>query len=165
MSRSIISAILLFSLHGSPMQRSATNTSLDGAWNVVEVQTIRADGQVTSVKPRESLVLFAHGHYSFCWTSRESSVHTWQIADSERVARFNQTLINAGTYTVSDSLLITHAQFALTPKFTNGTATFRCTLSGDSLTLTGLSVVSADGVLHPIYAGGAHIVNKLVKVQ
>jgi hypothetical protein len=163
--KSIIGAVILIFIGGGSSQPSLTRPSVEGVWNIVEVQTVRADGQVTSVQPRESIALFAQGHYSFCWTSHKSLTRTWQIADSERVARFNQSLINAGTYTLSDSLLIMHASFALSPKFIAGTATFRYMLSGDTLTLTGVSVLSADGVLHPTYASGAHGVNKLVKAK
>jgi hypothetical protein len=165
MSRLIVAAILLVCFGTGLIQPAPSGRSLEGAWNVVEVQRIGADGHATSIKPRESLVLFAQGHYSFCWTSHRSSVNAWQIADTEQIARFNQTLINAGTYSTSDSLLVTHAEFAWAPKFTGGSATFRYTFSRDTLVLTGVSVVSTDKVLHPTYAGGGHIINKLVKAQ
>ena len=144
---------------------SAPERSFEGAWKIAEVRTIRADGQSTVVKPRESLVLFANGYYSFCWTSHQSSAQAWQIADSERVARFNQMLVNTGTYTVSESLLVTHAQFAQVPKFVGGTAAFRWALSNDTLVLTGVNVLSADNILHSIYAAGGHVVNKLVRIK
>jgi hypothetical protein len=165
MSRSILGAVFLLFLGAGSTERPLNTRSLEGAWKIVEVQTIQANGQVRSVIPLESSVIFAWGHYSFCWTSHRSPTQTWQVADSERVVRYNQSLINAGTYTISDSLLVTRADFALVPKFVGGSATFRYVLSADTLTLTGLSVLSSDGILHPTYASGAHGVNKLVRVK
>ena len=139
--------------------------SVEGAWRVVEVQTFRPNGQVTSIVPSESVVLFASGHYSFCWTSHQSLSQGWQISDTERVVRFNSTLINAGTYEFADSHLVTHAQFALQPKFVGGSATFRVIMSGDTLVLSGTNVLAADNTQHPTYAAGAHIVSKLVPAR
>jgi hypothetical protein len=81
------------------------------------------------------------------------------------VARFNSSLINAGTFKINGSTLETRADVALVPKFTDGSATFRYSFSRDTLVLTGMSVLSPDGVLHPVYAGGGHIVNKLVRAR
>ncbi len=129
-------AAILFFLGSNLIQKSNFSNSIEGAWNIVEVQFVKADGKVTSVKPLESLVLLTKDHYSFCWSSHKSISNTWQISDSERVSRFNQSLINSGTYKFSDSLLVTRAEFALVPKFVNGTASFRYNFSGDTLILT-----------------------------
>jgi len=161
----IINSLLVLFIGIGSLQNNSTNSSIEGVWKITEVQTVKPDGQISSIKPLESQVLFTKGYYSFCWTSHKSFTKTWQIADTERVARFNQTLINAGTYTISDSLLITYAEFAMSPKFVGGSATFRYKMSGDSLFLIGRNVLSADGMLHPIYTSGAHIVNKLVRIK
>lgn len=159
--------LILFVVSFAPAQSTPSGKSsrLDGAWRVVEVQRVQANGQVTVSKPVQSLALFSRGYYSFCWTTQPSQSPTWQMADSERVARFNASLVNAGTFKVSGSTLETHADVALIPKFTGGIATFLYSFSKDTLVLTGTSVLSPDGMLHPVYAGGGHIVNKLVRAH
>ena len=160
-----IGAILFLFLCGIAPKQPTGKKTIEGSWNIVEVQTVKADGQFTSFKPQESQALFAKGRYSFCWTSHKSNTNSWLIADSEKVIRFNQTLVNAGTYTITDSVLETSAEFALSPKFVKGTASFRYFFSGDTLILIGIHVLSPDGVLHPMYAAGSHGVNKLVRIK
>lgn len=126
---------------------------------------IRPDGSATIIQPQESLALFATGYYSMYWTSHQPSNHSWQVADSEKIARFNASLFNGGTYKISGSVLETRADVAQVPMFTSGSATFRMAFSADTLVLTGINVVSVDGVQHPLYAGGGHVVNKLVKAR
>src|SRR2546423_15084289 len=72
--------------------------SLDGIWKIIEVQTVKADGTFTSSFPTESQVIFTRTHYSFCWTSHTSSVRSWQMSDSMKLIRLNQTIINSGSY-------------------------------------------------------------------
>lgn len=139
--------------------------SIDGVYSIVEVQTVKPDGSLTSLFPKESLVSFLNNYYSFCWTSDISGVHTWQIADSIKLSRYNQSIINAGTFELKDSVLTTKATFALNPMFVNGIAKFKCSFNGDTLVLTGLSVFSSDNIPHPVYANGSHFVNKLLRAR
>lgn len=144
---------------------SKKKLSIDGVWSFVEVQTVKSNGSHTSTFPRESVAIFSGNHYSFCWTSHVSAVRSWQIADSVKLNRFNQSIINTGTFELKDSILTTKATLAMNPMFANGLAKFKCSFSGDTLILKGLSVYSSDKISHPIYAGGSHIVNKLLKVK
>lgn len=144
---------------------SKSKISIDGAWSFVEVQTIKSDGSFTSTFPKEGIAIFSHSYYSFCWTSHVAAAHSWQMADSVKLNRFNQSIINTGTFELKDSVLTTKAAFAMNPMFTNGLATFKCSFNGDTLVLTGLNVFSSDNIPHPIYAGGSHIVTKLLKVR
>ena len=137
--------------------------SIKGSWKIAEVQTVKPDHSYTSVYPNESSVFFTETDYSFCWTSNTSTSHTWQMTDSEKMARMNESIVNSGSYGLSDSVLVTKASFALNPMFVNGAASFRCSYAGDTLILTGLNVYSSGQVLHPLYAAGSHIVNKLVR--
>jgi hypothetical protein len=145
--------------------RSKKKLSIDGVWSFVEVQTVKPNGTYTSVFPKEGLAMFSKNYYSICWTSHASTTHNWLLADSTKLSRFNQSIINTGTFELQDSILTTKATFAMNPMFTNGLAKFKCSFSGDTLILTGLSVYSSDKVPHPIYAGGSHIVNKLLKIK
>jgi hypothetical protein len=145
--------------------RSKKKLSIDGVWSFVEVQTVKPNGTYTSVFPKEGLAMFSKNYYSICWTSHASTTHNWLLADSTKLSRFNQSIINTGTFELQDSILTTKATFAMNPMFTNGLAKFKCSFRGDTLILTGLSVYSSDKVPHPIYAGGSHIVNKLLKIK
>jgi hypothetical protein len=144
---------------------SKKKLSIDGAWSFVEVQTVKPGGTVTSVFPKEGQAIFARNYYCFCWTSHVAAAHNWQMADSVKLSRFNQSIINTGTFELKDSILTTKATFAMNPMFVNGLAKFKCSFIGDTLVLTGLSVFSPDNIAHPVYAGGSHIVSKLLKVR
>jgi len=144
---------------------SKKKISIDGVWSFVEVQTVKPNGTYTSVFPKEGLAIFSKNYYSICWTSHASTTHNWLLADSTKLSRFNQSIINTGTFELHDSILTTKAAFAMNPMFTNGLAKFKCSFSGDTLILTGLSVYSSDKIPHPIYAGGSYIVNKLLKIK
>jgi hypothetical protein len=159
---------ILFS--GSPLVMTLSfipkkKLSMDGPWKIVEVQTVKPGGSISSVFPRESLAFFADKYYSFCWSSQLTESHSWQMTGSLKLSRFNQSIINSGTFELKDPVLLTKALFTQNPMFVNGLATFRCSISGDTLILTGLSVSSSDNILDPLYAGGSHIVNKLLKIK
>ena len=139
--------------------------SVTGTWRIAEVQVVKPDHTYTSVFPTESLVIITKTHYSICWTSHHTDTRGWQLPDSVKLARSNQSIVNTGTCELKDSILTTRADFALNPMFVNGVAKFKCSYAGDTLILTGLSVHSSDNIPHPVYAGGSHIVNKLVKLN
>ncbi|MCU0467264.1 MAG: hypothetical protein MUF58_01570, partial [Arcicella sp.] len=82
-----------------------------------------------------------------------------------KLSRFNQSIINTGTFEFKDSILSTKATFAMNPMFTNGLAKFKCSFVGDTLILRGLSVFSSDNIAHPVYANGSYIVSKLVRIR
>jgi hypothetical protein len=144
---------------------SKNKLSIAGAWKIVEVQTVKSNGTYTSIFPSESEAIFMGNYYSFCWTSHTSSARNWQMPDSVKLARMNQSIVNTGTYQLKDSILTTKASFAMNPMFVNGIAKFKCSFKGDTLILKGLSVFSSDTISHPIYANGSYIVSKLVKFR
>jgi hypothetical protein len=138
--------------------------SIDGAWSFVEVKTVKPDRTTTSTFPKEGVAIFSGSDYSFCWTSHDFKLRSWALADSVKLNRFNQSIVNTGTFTLKDSILTTNAIFAMTPMFSNGgLAKFKCSFSGDTLILRGLSVVSSDNISHPAYANGSYFISKLVR--
>lgn len=139
--------------------------SIEGAWKIVEVQVVKSDGRLTATFPKESEAIFFNDYYSFCWTSHNPTLRSWQMTDSVKLKRFDQSIINTGTFRFKDSILTTKATFALNPMFVNGLAQFKCSFVGDTLVLRGLSVLSSDNIPHPVYANGSYIVNKLLKVS
>jgi hypothetical protein len=139
--------------------------SITGVWKVCEVQTVKANGAYTSVFPIESQAMFFGTHYSFCWQGNTTNTRNWQLSDSTKLLRFNQSIINAGTFTYKNNILTTKASFAMNPMFVNGEAKFKCSFKGDTLILTGISVFSEDNIANPAYANGLHFVSKLVRVK
>jgi hypothetical protein len=143
---------------------SKKKLSIDGAWSFVEVKTVKPDGTTSLVFPKEGVAIFSGNHYSFCWTSHDFKLRSWALADSVKLNRFNQSIINTGTFRLKDSILTTNSSFALTPMFSNGgVAKFKCSFSGDTLVLRGLSVFSSDNIAHPVYANGSYFVSKLLR--
>ena len=141
---------------------SKKGISIEGAWTFVEVKTVKPDGTTISTFPKQSLAIFSGRDYSFCWTSHDLKLRSWQVADSVKLNRFNQSIINTGTFTLKDSTLTTRAVFAMAPMFSDGgVAKFKCYFSGDTLILKGLSVVSSENIAHPAYANGSYFVSKL----
>lgn len=138
---------------------------IEGAWKIVEVQTVKKDGSITYSTPTESLAIFDDGYYSFCWTSQQGVPRTWQQSDSLKLARLGQSIINTGSYTLKEDLLTMKPRFAANPAFVNGTAVFNCSYHGDTLILTGSNLLSADNVQNPVYAAGSHVVNKLLPLK
>lgn len=144
---------------------SKNKLSIDGAWSFVEVKTVNRDGTTNSTFPKEGVAIFSGNHYSFCWTSHVSTLRNWALADSTKLNRFNQSIINTGTFTLTDTILTTKATFAMNPMFTDGLAKFKCSFSGDTLILRGLSVVSSENIPNPVYARGSYFVSKLLRVS
>jgi hypothetical protein len=136
-----------------------------GAWKIVEVQTVKSNGTRTSVFPKESMTLFTGNYYSFCWTNHASNTRSWQMPDSVKLARVNQSIVNTGTFQLKDSILTTKALFAMNSMFVSGIAKFKCSFHGDTLILKGVSVFSSDNIAHPVYASGSRIVSKLIKIE
>jgi len=165
MKKYVIPVIALIALVTIISFRANPKLSVDGAWTIAEVQTIKANGDRTSVFPKESQVLFTGNNYSFAWTSHTTTQRSWQMTDSARLSRLNQTIVNDGTFELVDSILYTKAVFAMNPMFVDGLAKFKCSFNGDTLILTGVSLASSENILHPVYAGGSHIVNKLVSAK
>jgi hypothetical protein len=146
--------------------KSKSEIQIIGAWKILEVKTVKSDGTYSSVFPKESEVIFMGSYYSLCWTSHDVKLRSWQVADSVKLSRFNQSIINTGTFTLKDSILTTKTAFAMSPMFSDGgIAKFKCFFSGDTLVLKGLSVVSSENISHPAYANGLHFVSRLVKAD
>lgn len=138
--------------------------NINSVWKIVEVQTVRNGSTVASIHPIESQAFFFRNNYSFCWTTHSTPLRSWNLPDSVKLSRLNQSIVNAGSFELKDSILITKAVFAMHPMFVNGEARFKCSFAGDTLILTGTSVMSSENLPNPVYANGSHFVTKLIKI-
>ena len=78
---------------------------IDGVWSIVEVKTVKPDGSSSRVFPKESQAIFAKKHYSFLWTTQVNKSRNWAMSDSLKLDRFNQSIVNSGTFEIKDSVL------------------------------------------------------------
>ena len=142
---------------------------VEGAWRFSQLQRVSADGETTTIPTQESMVLFSGGHYSIAFSSGDSGVppyaETWAPTEEEAVARMASIVVNSGTYQISGSTLTTHPLFALVPSYVGGRAEYELSLSGETLTLRVMNVVSADGVQLPLIAQGSTDVYMLVRLN
>ena len=90
---------------------------------------------------------------------------SWNPTETEERERFSLLTVNAGGYELSGSQLVLRPQFALYPAVINSQATIEFELSGDTLTLTYVDVVGADGSKPPIVEGGAKRLLRLVRQE
>ncbi len=138
--------------------KSVVNGRLDGAWRLVQSETILPDGTRRPGHFQESFLLFAGDYYSMNWVGGESPstyfAQQFAPADSEKIARFSSLLINAGRFEVSQDTLTIHPEFALIPEYVGGLGEFDFKLNGDTLDLEWRTIESADGISDPNTAVG-----------
>ena len=140
---------------------------LEGAWRLVGIQTITSDGTTTDDTPQESLFLFTEDYYSMGYAQGEERSplfsDPWNPSETEERERFSLLTVNAGKYELSGSQLVLLPQFALWPVVIGSQETIEFELSGDTLTLTYIDFVGADGSTPPDVEGGAKTLLRLVR--
>ena len=140
---------------------------LEGAWRVVTMRLVSADGQSVEVPAHESLIIFADGYFSigYAFGDRASVPYArrWHPSDSEKVARFSSLIVNAGRYRLSGSQLDARPLFALAPEFVGGEAVFSYAFTADTLELTWQRSIAFDGLEYP--SGGTVTRLRLVRAS
>ncbi|MBS1735756.1 MAG: hypothetical protein JSS98_04035 [Bacteroidetes bacterium] len=165
MNRYIFAPLILLIILFSTGFITHGKLKITGVWKIVEVQTVRNGNTVASIHPTESQAFFYRNYYSFCWTIHSTPLRSWNLPDTVKLSRFNQSIVNTGSFELKDSILITKAVFAMHPMFVNGEARFKCSFAGDTLILTGTSVMSSENIPNPVYADGSYFVTKLIKTE
>lgn len=140
---------------------------LNGAWRLVAMQLITADGKTIEIPPRESLFLFADGYYSIGYAfgggGSEAYAERWHPSDSEKVARFGSIIVNTGSYRLSGSKIVARPLFALAPEFVGGEGDFSFVFNADTLDLTWEKSIAFDGLEYP--SGGTVTLLRLVRAN
>jgi hypothetical protein len=88
----------------------------------------------------------------------------WNPSDDEIIKAYNSILVNAGTYELKDSIIITYPIIARVPNFVGGTASYEYKIEGDTLELTWFDEVSKTGVPHP-WAGKRKFQRTLMRIK
>jgi hypothetical protein len=125
---------------------------LNGAWRLVAMRLISADGESVEIPARESLFIFANGYYSIGYAFGGSSgpyAERWRPSDSEKIARFGSVIVNAGSYRLSGTRLDARPLFALAPEFVGGEGVFSYAFKADTLELTWERSIAFDGLEYP----------------
>jgi hypothetical protein len=150
---SIVFAGLLAGVAACSRQSAAPPDPLNGAWRLVAMHLILADGRSVGVPAHESLFIFADGYYSIGYAFGDSAsipyAERWRPSDSEKTARYSSVIVNAGTYRLSGSRLDAHPLFALAPEFVGGEGVFSYAVTADTLQLTWERSIAFDGLEYP----------------
>jgi len=131
--------------------QSQIEPGIEGVWKVGRIITTVDDQSYENTRPLPGLMIFFGDYYSMVWMPGTEEVpdnaKIWHPTDQEKITQFNALIVNSGTYTVRDSLLITEPLVAKTPEFVGGTATYIHVLKKDTLTLFIQEIISRDGIL------------------
>jgi hypothetical protein len=140
---------------------------LQGAWRLVTMRLITADGKTIEVPTHESLFIFADGYfsmgYAFGGERAKPYAERWHPSDGEKVARFSSLIVNAGSYRLDGSRLDAKPLFALAPEFVDGEGVFSFAFAADTLDLTWEQSIAFDGLEYP--SGGTVILLRLVRAE
>jgi hypothetical protein len=133
-------------------RQQAPPDPLNGAWRLVTMRLIAADGKSFELPARESLIIFANGYYSIDYAFGDSAAayaERWRPSESEKVARFSSMIVNAGSYRLDGARMIAKPLFALAPEFVGGEGVFSYAFAADTLELTWERSVAFDGLEYP----------------
>ncbi len=140
---------------------------LNGAWRLVAMHFVSADGRSVEIPVQESLFIFAGGYYSMGYAFGDSGsvpyTKRWHPSDREKVARFSSMIVNAGSYRIHDSKFDVRPRFALAPEFVDGEGVFSYAFAADTLQLTWERSVAFDGLEYP--SRGAVTLLRLVRAN
>jgi len=139
----------------TPATPAGPANPLQGVWSLTAVDP--GDGSAVIDPSQPGLYIFAEGHYSGVYApgaeARVPSPTPFQPTPEEMVAQYESIIVNIGTYEISGSMVTFRPLLAKSPGFVGGQATAEFQITGDALTLTFQSIVSADGVSVPALGG------------
>ncbi len=144
----------------------APQDPLNGAWRLVTMRLIAADGKSFELPVRESLIIFANCYYSLDYAFGDSVAayaERWHPSESEKIARFSSMIVNSGSYRLEGERMIAKPIFALAPEFVGGEGVFSFAFAADTLELTWERSVAFDGLEYP--SRGTVTLLRLVRAQ
>ena len=125
---------------------------LNGAWQLMKMQLVSANGEQIGFPVGESLFLFDKGYYSITYAFGRRAVpyqERWHPTDNEKLARFRSVIVNTGRYRLEGTKLLLEPLFALAPEFIGGKGVFSYAFTGDTLDLTWEQSIAFDGLEYP----------------
>ena len=138
-----------------PPDPAAPANPLQGVWSLTASDP--GDGSPVIDPSQPGLYIFVEGYYSAVYAPdaapRMAAEITFQPTPEEMVAQHESIIVNTGTYEISGATVTFHPIIAKSPGFVGGQATSEFRIDGDALTLTGRTVVGADGTSAPNVTG------------
>ena len=138
-----------------PPDPAAQANPLQGVWSLTASDP--GDGSPVIDPSQPGLYIFVEGYYSAVYAPdaapRVPAEITFQPTPEEMVAQHESIIVNTGTYEISGSTVTFRPIIAKSPGFVGGQATSEFRIDGDALTLTGRTVVGADGTSAPNVTG------------
>ncbi|MBN2565104.1 MAG: lipocalin-like domain-containing protein [Candidatus Eisenbacteria bacterium] len=126
---------------------------LEGTWKVVQIDVFSERGENSYPNPAPGLVMFGERYYSMTWMPLTEAPadfeEVWRPTTEEMASAFGSIIVNAGTYTFTDSTLTTLPLVAKTPEFIGGRAVYNYSVRGDTLRLDMTDAVSHGGIRDP----------------
>ncbi len=148
-------------------QPTSVPNDLNGAWQIRTRKVETATDTTVDQYRQPSLLIFADRYYSLVRTLGDTSMRAfaerWSPTDEEKVARFDEMLVNAGQYDIEGETITARPIISRFPEFMGGVITYRYTIEGDTLTLTALDEYSFDGAQAPWAAAGIHTTLKFTR--
>ncbi|RLC55089.1 MAG: hypothetical protein DRI30_08135 [Chloroflexi bacterium] len=147
----LVCKIVLVSICLATSPRLIAESSIEGVW---EISKIVWDVEATTnSEPLPSLMIFTSAHYSFVWMPDETAIEAfetrWQPTDREKLQRFDELVVNTGSYEISNEKIRVTPTIARMPEFMGGLMVYGFEWSGDDLVLTLLEEYTFDGVSAP----------------
>lgn len=126
---------------------------LIGVWKVIETSVIDSEGESKNLYEHPSLYVFYEEYYCMVMVlgddARTEFKDPWNPTDDEKRAAYDSILVNAGTYELRDSVIITRPIIARVPNFVGGEAYYEYKLQNHALTLIMFNEVSSEGIPQP----------------
>ncbi len=145
-----------------------SRSDIVGVWRVAEVRTVTADTESINSDPLPGLYIFTDGYYSAVWSTsdkpRQMYADRWQPTAAEKIAAYDSIVVNAGTYELSQSELITRPQLARVPGFGGGRAVWNYRIDGDTLYLEMIEEFTKDGT-RAKWLDQVHFPIKLIRLK
>ena len=144
---------------------------LVGVWQVRRLETKTSGGIAVNATPHPGQAIFTRSHYSLTWIPGETNMlefqQRWVPTDAEKIRRYGEIVVNAGSYEFDhDSLIVLRPLISRVPEFMGGgRLIYAYRVNGDTLTLVSLDEYSRDGVQAPWAAAGTRVTLTLIRVE
>ncbi len=153
MRRLIVPAIVLCLLAGCQQVAVEAPGPLEGSWRISEIRIVSKRGEYIDSEPQPGLFIFHEEHYSMVWMPFGEPLadfaEIWKPSDEEKLTSWNSIVVNAGTYTYTESTVTTVPLVAKTPEFAGGYAVYDYRVVADTLWMEMTDCMSSGDVQDP----------------
>ena len=139
----VVITIAITGLQGCDLRQNdeqlAPRSDLIGVWLITQTKTTTPSGIVVDDNPQPGLYIFTKGHFSnVLIPNGQRALFGERPADQERLAAYDNFIVDAGTYVVTGSTLTTRNLIAKVPNVMTGNegVSYRYEVNGDTLVMT-----------------------------